>query len=118
MNARMAQGLQFLERVAEGQGRFDRQLLYHTTLMGLEACLHGRFEQYNLQPHAHQGEALLNELLINGLLPLDLAESMRDFMARGSVHEATPTALPWTEAEIRGQAKQFLDAFQLLRDLG
>lgn len=114
MNTRMAQGMQFLEQVAKGRGRFDRQLLYHTLVMGLEACLHGRFEQFDLQPSAHQGEGLLNELLVNGLLPLDLAEALRPLLAQASVHDATPQPLAWTEEDFRIQAQRLLLEFQSL----
>lgn len=117
MNELFRQGLQYLENVARGRtDRFERLMLYQITIMGIERCLHGRFERFGILPAHHQGEGLLNELLVNGLLPMDLAEELRDFMSLAAVHEATLRAeqLPWNEEEIRARAGRFHEAFRTL----
>jgi len=115
MNELSQQGLQYLANVAAGgESRFSCILLYQTAIMGIERCLHGRFEKYGMTPAHHQGEGLLNELLVNGLLPVDLAEDLRGFMAHASVHDSTPDQLPWGEEEIRECARRFHAGLQAL----
>jgi hypothetical protein len=106
-----------LEKVAHsGSDRLGSLLLYQMAIMGIERSLHGRFERFGLTPLHHQGEGLLNELLVDALLPMDLAEELRSFMAVAGVHDATLRAeqLPWSEDEIRGLAGNFHKAFQEL----
>jgi len=114
VNELTQQGLQYLEKVAHSHpDRLGVLLLYQMAIMGIERCLHGRFERYGLTPTAHQGEGLLNELLVNGLLPMDLAEELRGFMALATVHDATLRAdqLPWNEDELREWAVAFHRGF-------
>ena len=114
MSDLVSQGLQYLEKVARsGPQRLGPLLLYQMAIMGIERSLHGRFERCGIAPSHHQGEGLLNELLLNGLLPMALAEDLRNFMAVAGVHDATLRAeqLPWSEDEIRIQAAGFHRAF-------